>query len=78
MILSLSPFLSPSLIDSSRIWFDPYPGMVRLSGGDYVNEGLVEIYFNGVWGKVCNLLPHDANTICKQLGYTSSPLNTTL
>ena len=52
--------------------------MVRLSGGDYVNEGLVEVYFNGVWGKVCNLLSHDASTICKQLGYTSSPLNTTL
>ncbi|XP_019862693.1 PREDICTED: neurotrypsin-like, partial [Amphimedon queenslandica] len=63
---------------SSRIWFDPYPGMVRLSGGDYINEGLVEVYYNGVWGKVCNLLSHDANTICKQLGYTSSPLNATV
>ena len=47
--------------------------MVRLQGGDYSNEGRVEVYCNGQWGTICStgFGTTDANTICKQLGYDS-------
>ena len=69
------PIFSHFLLDTDRIWFDPYPGMVRLSGGVYSNEGTVEVYCNGAWGRVCNAST-DANVICTQLGYTGSPRDT--
>ena len=62
------------VIDSTRIWdSSPFFGMIRLQGGDYSNEGRVEVYCNGQWGTVCStgFDSTDANTICKQLGYDS-------
>ena len=58
----------------TRIWSNPYNGMVRLTGRSYTNEGLVEVYCNGRWGTVCDdgFSFVDANTVCKQLGYTSA------
>ena len=59
-------------IDSTRIWdSNPFPGMIRLQGGDYSNEGLVEVYCNGQWGTICStgFDDTDASVICKQLGY---------
>ena len=58
-------------IDTSRIWSSPYAGMVRLQGGDYSNEGCIEVYCNGQWGTICDdgFGSTDARTICKQLGY---------
>ena len=61
-------------IDSTRIWdSNPFPGMIRLQGGNYSNEGRVEVYCNGQWGTICStgFSTTDANTICKQLGYDS-------
>ena len=61
-------------IDSTRIWdSSPFPGMIRLQGGDYSNEGHVEVYCHGQWGTICStgFDYTDANTICKQLGYDS-------
>ena len=57
---------------TSRIWDNPYNGMVRLTRGSYSNEGLVEVYCNGQWGTVCDdgFSSTDANTVCKQLGYS--------
>ena len=57
---------------NSNLWSNPYNGMVRLSKGQFVNEGLVEVYCNGQWGTVCNdgFSRTDANTVCNQLGYT--------
>lgn len=59
-------------IDSTRIWNSPYKGMVRLTGGDYSNQGLVEVYCNGQWGTVCddNFSTTTAQVVCRQLGYT--------
>ena len=60
-------------LDTIKIWDNnPYPGMIRLQGGDFVNQGSVEVYCNGQWGTICNngFNSTDANTICKQLGYT--------
>ena len=59
-------------IDSTRIWnSNPYSGMIRLQGGNYSNEGRVEVYCNGQWGTICDngFGTNDAQIICKQLGY---------
>ena len=61
-------------LDATRIWNNnPYPGMVRLQGGSYSNQGRVEVYCNGQWGTICDdgFNSTDAQTICKQLGYNS-------
>ena len=44
---------------------------VRLVGGMDDSQGLVEIGLNGVWGTVCgsNFDIHDAQVVCRQLGY---------
>ena len=63
-----------SAIDSTRIWdSNPFSGMIRLQGGNYSNEGRVEVYCNGQWGTICStgFGYTDANTICRQLGYDS-------
>ena len=60
--------------DSTRIWnSNPYPGMIRLQGGNYSNVGRVEVYCNGQWGTICDdgFGSTDARTICKQLGYNN-------
>ena len=46
--------------------------MIRLQGGEYVNQGRVEVYCNGQWGTICDdgFGTFDATTICKQLGYS--------
>ena len=46
--------------------------MIRLQGGIYSNQGRVEVYCNGQWGTICDngFDSTDAQTICKQLGYT--------
>ena len=48
--------------------------MVRLVDGDFVNEGRVEVYCNGVWGTVCghNFSSSDRRIICHQLGYSQA------
>ena len=59
--------------DSIRIWdSNPYPGMIRLHGGNFVNQGRVEIYCNGKWGTICDdgFDSNDANALCRQLGYS--------
>ena len=59
--------------DTTRIWnSNSYSGMIRLQGGSYSNQGRVEVYCNGQWGTICDdgFGSTDANTICKQLGYT--------
>ena len=47
--------------------------MIRLQGGNYTNEGRVEVYCNGQWGTICDdgFNGTDADTICKQLGYNN-------
>ena len=58
-------------LDFTRIWSNPYAGMIRLSGGSHSNEGRVEVYCNGRWGTICSasLDSTDYSSICKQLGY---------
>ena len=61
-----------NVTDTTRIWnSNPYSGMIRLQGGNYSNQGRVEVYCNGQWGTICDngFGSSDAQTICKQLGY---------
>ena len=59
------------VIDSTRIWDSPFDGDIRLTGGTYSNQGLLEIYCNDEWGTVCDDSFTDipAITACRQLGY---------
>ena len=74
ILLLLLHYILCIVVDTTRIWnSNPYAGMVRLQGGYYSNEGLVEVYCNGQWGTICStgFSTNDANTICRQLGYDS-------
>ena len=46
--------------------------MIRLQGGRYSNQGRVEVYCHRQWGTICanGFDSSDAQTICRQLGYT--------
>ena len=57
---------------STRIWATPFDGSFRLSGGETVNEGLLEVYCGGEWGTVCDdhFTLSDATDVCRRLGYT--------
>ena len=60
------------ITDTIRIWnSNLFSGMIRLQGGNYSNEGRVEVYCNGKWGTICDdgFGSTDAQAICKQLGY---------
>ena len=47
--------------------------MVRLQGGYYTGEGIVQVYCNNEWAAVCNDGPDIEDetgwTVCNQLGY---------
>ncbi|KAH9508821.1 hypothetical protein Btru_050136 [Bulinus truncatus] len=43
----------------------------RLLGGKTPYEGTVEVFYNGIWGAVCDddWTPYDATVLCNMLGY---------
>ncbi len=61
----------PNGIDTDRIWDRPFPGQIRLVGGNYSNTGLLQVYCNGQWGTVCDDYYDSkaARVSCNQLGY---------
>jgi len=65
--------LSPT--DSTRLSDSPYALQVRLAGGSYPSQGRVEVYCNGQWGTICSTSGFgsaEAETVCRQLGYTDT------
>ena len=48
-------------------------GDLRLSGGNIINEGRIEICINNVWGTICddNWSDTDANVACRKLGFSA-------
>ena len=58
-------------VDTTRIWDSPYSGQIRLTGSEYSNQGLLEIYCNRQQGTVCDNWSGatDALVTCRQLGY---------
>ena len=58
-------------------------GDVRLTGGNTLNEGILEVCFRGFWGTVCGYshnVPKFSDTAasvaCRQIGYYSGRLKT--
>ncbi|XP_077981230.1 scavenger receptor cysteine-rich domain-containing protein DMBT1-like isoform X2 [Glandiceps talaboti] len=51
--------------------YTPDEGHIRLTGGNWSNEGRLEIYHNGKWGSVCddNFNSKSVEVVCQQLGY---------
>ena len=47
-------------------------GDLRLSGGNVINEGRIEICINNVWGTICDdyWSDADANVACRKLGFS--------
>lgn len=62
------------IIDATHVWNNPFRGMLRLVGTNFVNEGRVEVYCNGEWGTICNqnFGSDDRRVICQQLGYNKA------
>eukprot|EP00057_Strongylocentrotus_purpuratus_P012191 XP_011666665.1 PREDICTED: deleted in malignant brain tumors 1 protein [Strongylocentrotus purpuratus] len=44
---------------------------IRLQSSEYVGQGRLELYHSGTWGTVRALNQHQAEVICRQLGYES-------
>lgn len=51
-----------------------YDTQVRLvqGGTGFTSSGFVEIYVQDSWEPVCNMGSSDADTACRQLGYTNA------
>lgn len=52
------------------------PVQVRLSNGQAVSEGRVEIRVHGLWGTICdkNFGRNEAGVICRMLGFLGEPV----
>ena len=59
----------------SAITFDLAAGnYLRLADGNFKGEGRVEIFYNGIWGTICddNWDMKDANVVCYELGFSKA------
>ena len=55
------------------MYFYTVPPAICLVGGSNEYEGRLEIFWNGVWGTVCDdaFSNVDAAVVCRQLGYSA-------
>ncbi|CAJ0962253.1 unnamed protein product [Ranitomeya imitator] len=62
-------------IEDAGVSCNPYTdGSVRLSGGQNIAEGRVEVFYNGDWGTVCDdgWTERNAQVVCRHLGFRGS------
>ena len=79
LLLRMCLYLTFVLKYIGDLYPQPYPGQVRLVGGEVPSEGRLEVYFSGQWGAVCGEGTVDGNvatTVCKQLGYPMGSVRT--
>jgi hypothetical protein len=46
----------------------------RLAGGNFSNEGRVEVYYNGIWGTISTIWwnINSGNVVCRSLGFPAA------
>ena len=60
-----------SAFSCASVGDDIKAGDIRLVPGSYLWQGLVEIFLDGVWGKINYISPNAARVVCRQLGYNT-------
>lgn len=53
-----------------------YAGSIRLTGGHSAAQGTVDLCIENIWAAICDIhwTTHDAEVVCRQLGFNSSEL----
>ena len=76
-LLSLQFRFSSIILVAGSLHSNCTDGEVRLIGGTAENEGRVEVCYGHTWGTVCDngWSHHDANIVCRQLGYQPFGIN---
>ena len=52
--------------------FSSYDADIQLVQGQFPSSGYLEVSINNNWGPVCNMEKYDADSACRQLGYTNA------
>ena len=73
-LYGLLDLLSSIVLVLGEFYAHPSAGDVRLLRGESQSSGILEVYYDGLWQRPCvaGFNRTGADTVCQQLGYTSS------